>query len=86
MRARGKPECLIVATQIKDSPTGAQPTGGKIDNLRGFLDCLDSDVTVSTQRYIYEPIHSGDWVQFLDDISVFTNMIDRIMSKIKIKG
>ena len=83
---QGKPECLIVATQIKDSPTGAQPTGGKIDNLRGFLDCLDSDVTVSTQRYIYEPIHSGDWVQFLDDISVFTNMIDRIMSKIKIKG
>ena len=83
---QGKPECLIVATQIGDSSTGAQPTGGKIDSLRGFLDCLDSDVSVSKQRYIYEPIHSGEWVQFLDDISVFTNMIDRIMSRIKIKG
>ena len=83
---QGKPECLIVATQIGDSSTGAQPTGGKIDSLRGFLDCLDSDVSVSKQRYIYEPICSGKWVQFLDDISVFTNMIDRIMSKIKIMG
>ena len=81
---QGKPECLIVATQITDSSTGAQPTGEKIDNLRGFLDCLDSDVTVSKQRYIYEPINSGHWVQFLDDISVFTEMIDRIMSKIKV--
>lgn len=83
---QGKPECLLVATQSTDSPLEAQPTGGKIDSLRGFLACFDNDLMVSEHRYLWEPIHCGRWAQFLDGISVFTDMIDRVMSKIDLPG
>ena len=78
----GKSECLIVATQSQDASLGVEPTGGKISSLRDLLSCLDNDLMISTQRYFWEPIECGRWAQFLDDISVFTDTIDSVMSKI----
>ena len=60
-------------------PTRATPD---ISTLRGFFEYFDSDVSLSTKRYSWERVGEYSWNYYIDDISLFVNLIDRIMVSI----
>ena len=50
--------------------------------LKGFLEYLDHDVMISKKRYSWEQARDGDWRYYLDDITVFVELIDKVMNDI----
>ena len=62
--------------------TPPPPPTRNIYSLRGFLEYLDKDVMIWEKRYTWEHAKKGCWRYYLDDISVFVELIDRVMSDI----
>lgn len=58
------------------------PDTRNINSLRGFLEYLDQDVMVSTKRYSWEQARDGVWRYYLGDITVFVELIERVMTDI----
>ena len=58
------------------------PDTRNINSLRGFLEYLDRDVMVSKKRYSWEQARDRVWRYYLSDISVFVELIDRVMKDI----
>lgn len=58
------------------------PDTRNINSLRGFLEYLDRDVMVSKKRYSWEHARDGVWRYYLSDITVFVELIDRVMKDI----
>lgn len=58
------------------------PDTRNINSLRGFLEYLDRDVMVSTKRYSWEQARDGVWRYYLSDITVFVELINRVMKDI----
>ena len=53
-----------------------------INSLRGFLEYLDRDVMVSKKRYSWEQARDGVWRYYLSDITVFVELVDRVVKDI----
>ena len=58
------------------------PETRNINRLRGFLEYLDRDIMISKKRYSWEQARDGDWRYYLSDITVFVELIDRVMNGI----
>ena len=58
------------------------PDTRNINSLRGFLEYLERDVMVSKKRYSWEQARDGVWRYYLSDITVFVELIDRVMKDI----
>ena len=67
-----------------DSPQPVQsPLADRdIKTLRGFLEYFDQDVMLYLKRYSYEQIDQQEWRHYLSDISVFVELIDRVMQDV----
>ena len=57
-------------------PTTKTPN---ISTLRGFLAFFDSQVSLSTKRYAWENAAELSWNYYIDNISLFVDLIDRVM-------
>ena len=62
--------------------TPPPPPTRNIHSLRGFLEYLDEYVMIWKMRYTWEHAKKGRWRYYLNDISVFVELIDRVMSDI----
>ena len=58
------------------------PETRNINRLRGLLEYLDRDIMISKKRYSWEQARDGDWRYYLSDITVFVELIDRVMNGI----
>ena len=52
-------------------------------SLRGFFEYLDEDVILWQKRYSWELVEEKRWRHYLSDISVFVELINRVMAGIK---
>ena len=59
-----------------------QPANRDISTLEGFLEYLDEDVMLWLKRYSWESVDQGRARHFLSDISVFVELINRVMRDI----
>ena len=62
----------------KPPPSGGPPNRD-ISTLRGFFEYLDEDVILWQKRYSWELVDEGRWRHYLSDISVFVDLINRVM-------
>ena len=67
---------------FNNSDSEPPPDTRNINSLRGFLEYLDRDVMVSKKRYSWEQARDGVWRYYLSDITVFDELIDRVMKDI----
>lgn len=58
------------------------PPNRNIESLSGFLEYLDQDVMLWQKRYSWELVDKGCWRHYLNDISVFIELIERVMRDI----
>ena len=76
--------CALVAFINTATPTpSTRPSNREISSLRGFLAYLDEDVMLWQKRYSWELVGKGRWRHYLSDISVFVELIDRVMRDIR---
>ena len=68
----------------RPEPTPSRKTPD-ISTLRGFFDFFDSDVSLSTKRYSWERLSEYQWNYYIDDISLFVKLIDRVMESVQRK-
>ena len=66
-----------------NAATPTRPPDRDILSLRGFLDYLDQDVMLWQKRYSWELADKGCWRHYLSDISVFVELIERVMRDIR---
>ena len=59
------------------------PSNRDISNLGGFFEYLDKDVEIWLKRYSWELVGHGRYRHYLSDISVFVELINRVMRDIK---
>ena len=72
----------LVAFINTASPTlapGSGPPDRDISSLRGVFEYFDEDVILWQKRYSWELIDEGRWRHYVSDISVFVELIDRVM-------
>ena len=67
------------------SPTPAPPgpPNRDISSLKGFFEYFDEDVILWQKRYSWELVGKERWRHYLSDISVFVELINRVMGDIK---
>ena len=71
----------FVNTATPTPPT--RPPDRDISSLRGFFEYLDEDVMLWQKRYSWELVGKGRWRHYLSDISVFVELIDRVMQDVR---
>ena len=54
-----------------------------ISNLRELFEYFDEDAMLWLKRYSWELVEKGKWLCYLSDISVFVELINRVMRDIK---
>ena len=65
-------------------PTSLPPPQSRdISSLRGFFEYFDEDMRWWQKRYSWELIDQGYWRHYLSDISVFVELINRVMRDIE---
>lgn len=76
--------CALVAFINVPSPTAVSPPPNRdISTLRGFLKYFDEDMQWWQKRYSWELIDAECWRHYLSDISVFVELINRVMRDIE---
>ena len=70
---------LLMFNSLDSEPP---PETRNIAWLKGFLEYLDHDVMISKKRYSWEQARDGDWRYYLDDITVFVELIEKVMNDI----
>lgn len=74
----------LVAFINSATPTvAAAPPTRDISSLREFLEYLDEDVMLWQKRYSWELVDKGSWRHYLSDISVFVELIERVMRDVR---
>ena len=76
----------LVAFINTASPTlapGSGPPDRDISSLRGFFEYFDEDVILWQKRYSWELIEEGRWRHYVSDISVFVELINRVMGDVR---
>ena len=71
----------FINAAVPMAPT--RPPDRDIMSLRGFLEYLDDDVMLWQKRYSWELVNEGRWRHYLSDLSVFVELIDRVMRDIR---
>ena len=69
----------LVAFITKSSASPQSPLNHDLATLKDFFDYFDEDVRLSTKRYSHELIEQEEWRHYLKDLSVFIELIDRVM-------
>ena len=70
----------LIAFINTSSPTPPpSPQDRDISSLRGFCEYFDEDMKWWEKRYSWELIDRGHWRHYLSDISVFVELINRVM-------
>ena len=64
-------------------PPPDRPPDRGIFTLKGFFEYLDEDAMLWKKRYSWETLDRGDWNHYLSDISVFEDLINRVMTDIE---
>ena len=64
-------------------PPPDRPPNRGVTTLKGFFEYLDEDAVLWRKRYSWETVDQGNWHQYVDDISVFDDLINRVMSDIE---
>lgn len=72
----------LVAFITKPPPAPSSPLNHDLATLKDFFDYFDEDVRLSTKRYSHELIEQEEWRHYLKDLSVFIELIDRVMGNI----
>ena len=74
----------LIAFVNTASPTLAppRPQNRDITSLRGFFEYFDEDVILSEKRYSWELVGKERWRHYVSDISVFIELINRVMADI----
>ena len=82
-RASGNYELFMFkkTASATEAPLPPPPTRN-INSLRSFFEYLDKDVVLWQKRYSWEHVEDGRWRYYLGDISVFVELIDRVMRDI----
>lgn len=75
----------LIAFINTSSPANPPPTprNRDISSLRGLFEYFDEDMQWWQKRYSWEQINKGRWRHYLSDISVFVELINRVMSGIE---
>ena len=73
----------FINTASSNPLSQSPPTNREILNLRGFFEYLDEDVMLWEKRYSWELVEKKCWRHYLSDISVFVELINRVMQGIK---
>lgn len=74
----------LIAFINASSPTSPQPPENRdISSLRGFFEYFDEDMRWWQKRYSWELVDQGYWRHYLSDISVFVELINRVMRDIE---
>lgn len=71
----------VNATSSMPSPEH-QPLNRDVTTLEGLFEYLDEDVMLSLKRYSWEFVDQGRQRHYLSDISVFVELINRVMRNI----
>jgi len=61
----------------------SSPPNRDISNLKGFFEYFDEDVMLWEKRYSWELVQEQRWRHYLSDISVFVELINRVMRDIE---
>ena len=60
-----------------------RPPDRDMSSLRAFFEYLDEDAMLWLKRYSWELVDNGRWRHYLSDISVFVELINRVMRDIE---
>ena len=67
-------------------PKGKQlPLTPDISTLRKFLDYFDSHASLYKKRYAWEDVAKETWNYYIDDISLFVNLVNDVLVSIHLK-
>ena len=72
---------FINTASPNSAPLG--PPNRDISNLRGCFEYFDEDVLLWQKRYSWELVEKQRWRHYLSDISVFVELINRVMRDIE---
>lgn len=72
----------FVNTASRTPSPQLHPTNRDITTLKGFFEYLDEDVMLWLKRYSWEFVDEGRPRHYLSDISVFGELINRVMREI----
>ena len=75
-------ELIAFINTASPTPT-PRPPNRDISSLRGFFEYLDEEVILWQKRYSWELVGKGCWRHYISDISVFVELINRVMRDIK---
>ena len=70
-------------TASPDPANVPRPPDPDTSSLRGFFEYFDEDVILWQKRYSWELVGQGRWRHYLSDISVFVELINRVMRGIQ---
>ena len=74
---------LIALTNTASPASGPLPQNRDISSLRGLFEYFDEDMQWWQKRYSWELIDKGHWRHYISDISVFVELINRVMRNIE---
>ena len=72
---------LLISFKRSDTQPEA-PENRDIGNLRTMLNYFDADVMLVHKRYSWDHMEKGTWLHFLNDITLFSKLIKRVMMQI----
>ncbi|MCY4131791.1 MAG: hypothetical protein OXF39_03995 [Nitrospira sp.] len=72
----------LVGFCTKPPPPPPLPQNRNLATLKDFFEYFDQDVRLSGMRYSYELIEQQKVRQYLENLSVFTTFLDRVMGNI----
>ena len=61
------------------------PLTPDISTLRNFFDYFDSHASLYKKRYAWEDVAKETWNYYIDDISLFVNLINDVLVSIRLK-
>ncbi len=83
---RGLPEGLAFLGFVNRSPDAPGPEysapSREVYRLRGLLEYLDENAKLWKTRYSWESMLENNWRYYLNDVSVLSELIDRVLSEI----
>ena len=76
-------ELIAFINAASPTPASPGPPNRDISSLKGFFEYFDEDVILWQKRYSWELIEEKRWRHYLSDISVFVELINRVMQDIR---
>ena len=71
-----------IALLTNPPPEPPPPENRDLSTLRDFFEYFDEDVKLSLMRYSWEFIEKREWRHYLDDLSLFIEVINKVVTNI----